>query len=469
MATEPGALAVRAWAEGTTRNWRRDLQRVGRTDTDLDAPSALAKHLTMLAAQGRRCATLRGVVSSVRIRETPGIFDTLVNPLHWAICKAADRAFTHPPPRPILANAHPLQVLDARTSGLFGTGVVVLACLGTALCWRVSEVASQRPTDLATPRSVAFYDQKTQRRWITARLSHWSEAWRKRLHAIVQRRPGWIPLFASTAEIQHALRVLLMGTMWHSVAWHAFRRLGAAALVATGAAMAATARWGRWKPERQAAEYATPPLDWEWELPALLPWPAPGGGATLHATSQMEIWPTAAMGGEPSVRAKDIAPIPIVISDSSDDTDDGVFGPAVQADGVCATQRHCQQPGTNSGSASGTRRPASGAPHSTRLDANQVCPPPKTTSRPMQVPGAAIRRGYTARDEPAGGAHNPRQVRRRTASAQAGSNSQTLVATPSARAQSHGPATALGAHGLTLDLGQASGAGSEEGGPTAAA
>ena len=274
IATEPGALAVRAWAESTRRNWRRDLQRVGRTAlmyADLDAASALAKHLTMLAAQGRQSATLRGVVSSVRMCETLGIIDTVVTPLHWAICKAADRAYAHPPPRRIWTNAHTLQLLDARTSGPFGTAVVALPCVGLALCWRVSEAASVRPSDLATPWRVAFYDEKTQHRWITARLSHWGGSCRKRLHAIVQHGPGWVPLFASTAEVQHALRAALMGTVWHSVAWHAFRRLGAAALAATGAAMAVTARWGRWKSERQAAEYATPPLEWEWELPALLP------------------------------------------------------------------------------------------------------------------------------------------------------------------------------------------------------
>ena len=245
---------------------------------DLDAALTFAKHLTMLAAQGRQSATLRGVVSSVRMCETLGIADTVVTPHHWAICKAADRAYAHLPPRRIWANAHTLQVLDARTSGPFATAVVALACLGTAPCWRVSEAASVRPADLATPWRVAFYDPMSQRRWITAQLSHWGEAWRKRLHAIVQHRLGWIPLFASTAELQHALLVALMGTMWHSVAWHAFRRLGATALAATGAAMAVTARWGRWKSERQAAEYATPALDWEWEFPALLPLPAPGGG-----------------------------------------------------------------------------------------------------------------------------------------------------------------------------------------------
>ena len=45
----------------------------------------------------------------------------------------------------------------------------------------------------------------------------------------------------------------------------------------------------------------------------------------------------------------------------------------------------------------------------------QVRPPPQSTSRPTQVPGAAVHRGSTARDEPAGGAHSLWQVRRRTA------------------------------------------------------
>ena len=347
VATEPCALAVRAWAEGTRRNWRRDLQRVGKTALmygDHDTHSALAKHLTLLAAQGRQSATLRGVVSSVRMCDTLAIVGKVVTPLHWALCTVADRAYAHPPPKRIWANVHTLRTLDARTSGPHGTAIVALACLGSAMCWRVNEAASVRPADLATPWRMAFYDQKTQRRWVTARLSHWGEAWRKRPYAIVQHRLAWMPLFASTTELQHALRVALMGTVWHAAAWHAFRRLGAAALAATGAAMAVTARLGRWRSERQAAEYATPPLDWEWEFPALLPWPAPDGGTIMRTTTNMEIWPMAVMGGEASARAKQTTPIPIVVSDSNDDSDDGILGPDVQTDGARPRQRHCQRP-----------------------------------------------------------------------------------------------------------------------------
>ena len=133
--------------------------------------SALAKHLTMLAAQGRHSATLKGVVSIVRMCETLGIIDKVVTPLHWAICKAADRAYAHPPPRRIWANTHTLHTVDARTSGPYGTALVALACLGSTLCWHVSEGASVRPADLAIPWRVALCDQKTQRRWITAWLS----------------------------------------------------------------------------------------------------------------------------------------------------------------------------------------------------------------------------------------------------------------------------------------------------------
>ena len=108
---------------------------------DHDASWSPAKHLTMLAAQRRQSATL-SVVSSLRVCETLGIIDTVVTPLHWAICKAADRAYAHPPPRRIWAKAHALQTLDARTSGPYGTAIVALACLGSALCWRISEAAS---------------------------------------------------------------------------------------------------------------------------------------------------------------------------------------------------------------------------------------------------------------------------------------------------------------------------------------
>ena len=61
---------------------------------DLDAASALAQQLTMLAAQGQQSTILRGVVSSVRMSETPGMIDTVVTPFHWAICRPGLRTST---------------------------------------------------------------------------------------------------------------------------------------------------------------------------------------------------------------------------------------------------------------------------------------------------------------------------------------------------------------------------------------
>ena len=88
-----------------------------------------------------------------------------------------------------------------------------------------------------------------------------------------------------------------------------------------------TVRGGRWRSERQAAEYATPPLDWELELLALLPWPPPDAGIIMRATTSMQTWPFAVMGDEASAIARQTAPIPIVVSHSTCDSGEGIFGP----------------------------------------------------------------------------------------------------------------------------------------------
>ena len=166
-ATEPGALVAWARAEGTRHKWCRDLQPVGRAAlmyVDHDACSARAKHLTMLVAQVWQSATLWGVVCSVKICETLAMVGKVVTPLHWALCKSADAAYTHPAPKTIWAHTHTHTAdLEAHTSRRYGTSIVAVACLGSAVCWRVNEAASVRPTDLATPWRVAFYGQKTQR------------------------------------------------------------------------------------------------------------------------------------------------------------------------------------------------------------------------------------------------------------------------------------------------------------------
>ena len=91
---------------------------------------------------------------------------------------------------------------------------------------------------------------------------------------------------------------------------------------------------GQWKSGRQVGKCATPALDREWEFPALLPWPPLDGSTIIHTTTNMEVWPMALMGGEASARASPTAPIPIVMSDSSSDSDDGLLGTTVPADGA---------------------------------------------------------------------------------------------------------------------------------------
>ena len=54
----------------------------------------------------------------------------------------------------------------------------------------------------------------------------------------------------------------------------------------------------------------------------------------MHSTTNMQIWPMVVVGGDASTRAGESTPIPIIVSDSSGGSDDGLFGASVLADGV---------------------------------------------------------------------------------------------------------------------------------------
>ena len=48
---------------------------------------------------------------------------------------------------------------------------------------RVGEAASVHRVDISQPGWISFYDCKTKRRWIPARLGVWAERWRQALLA----------------------------------------------------------------------------------------------------------------------------------------------------------------------------------------------------------------------------------------------------------------------------------------------
>ena len=100
---QPKALAVHRWAEDTVSNWTRELRSLGRTALlrhEKTTAEALAIHLTKMAAEGRRSATLRGVVSSIRMVKRLELVPTRVRPLHWLLCEDWGAPPTLPWPRP---------------------------------------------------------------------------------------------------------------------------------------------------------------------------------------------------------------------------------------------------------------------------------------------------------------------------------------------------------------------------------
>ena len=171
---QPAALAVHRWAEGTVSHWIRELRALGRTALlhhKATAAEALVVHITTMAAQGRRSATLRAVVSSVRMAERLELVPPTVRPLHWLLCEAADRLYRPRPPRRVWATEDIFRTIA--DGGLAGDTLTAVAALAAAHCWRVSEAASIRPADLATPYRVRFYDFNVRNKYITARTCPW--------------------------------------------------------------------------------------------------------------------------------------------------------------------------------------------------------------------------------------------------------------------------------------------------------
>ena len=99
--TSDQALAIGRWAPGTVDTWAGLLRGLSVTATkypELNGSQTLAQHLRLLAAQGKKSVTLRGLVSGVRPCEKIGLISPTVCPIYWAMSAGADRRYYHPAP-----------------------------------------------------------------------------------------------------------------------------------------------------------------------------------------------------------------------------------------------------------------------------------------------------------------------------------------------------------------------------------
>ena len=290
------ALALGRWAPSTVDSWAGLLRGLSVTATkypEFTRAQVLAQHIRLLAAQGRKSVTIRGLLSAVRLCEKITLIPPTVSPIHWAMSAGADRIYEHPAPSPVWGTPAMLAHMAAHVDTDLAFVTLGLAVLSVCHLLRVGEVASIRKSDLCTERRLSFYHSKGANRWITAPMGAWGEAWRKRLVSspAIAGRPDFLPVAAGTAILQSTMRAQLWGTGAHEAGWHSWRRMGAALLAWAGAAFTVIAVWGRWLTERQARYYSSPPLAWNVKFPIDLPWPCGTRRVELRPTAAFQLWP----------------------------------------------------------------------------------------------------------------------------------------------------------------------------------
>ena len=298
---EPLALAIRRWSPGTVERWTAILRDVGRFAAhwpELDAAGALSQYLVRRAAMGQQPRTLRGVISALRLAEKLGCIRPTVRPVHWLMARGAATTTAAPRPTQVWAELVTLRLMARSIRTTLDWFCLGLAVISFATLLRLGEAASVRPVDLRKRCVLGFFDDKKDDDWVTVRLGAWPEAWRAAMaaHPWVSSRPVSVPLMAAAFDLQAAIHGLLAATWWESMGWHAWRRGGAAAMRAFGAAVASIAVAGRWDNEAEAHRYASAPPGWEFFLPDNVPWPTPGFGVEIRPVHAYQPWALGTLG-----------------------------------------------------------------------------------------------------------------------------------------------------------------------------
>ena len=301
---EPLAPAIRRWSPGTVERWTAILRDVGRFAThwpELDAAGALSQYLVRRAAMGQQPGTLRGAISALRLAEKLGCIRPTVRPVHWLMARGAATTTAAPRPTQVWAELVTLRLMARSIRTTLDWFCLGLAVISFATLLRVGEAASVRPVDLRKRCVLGFFDDKKDDDWVTVRLGAWPDAWRAAMaaHPWVSSRPASVPLMAAAFDLQAAIHGLLAATGWESMGWHAWRRGGAAAMRAFGAAIASIAVAGRWDNEAEAHRYASAPPGWEFFLPDDVPWPTPGFGVEIRPVHAYQLWALGTLGPHP--------------------------------------------------------------------------------------------------------------------------------------------------------------------------
>ena len=156
--------------------------------------------------------------------------------------------------------------------------VVGLPVLSTPLGFRVGEAASisfHRLGVLAGTEEV--YDRKVHRAWITRTVLGVALKWLQFCAWIAQR--CWnldkFQRLVSEHKQQNVMAILLRGSKWKDLRWHAWRCLGPATMYKDGGKIPSSKAWFRWRSTRTAMAYINCPHPGHIRHPFTTPTPPP--------------------------------------------------------------------------------------------------------------------------------------------------------------------------------------------------
>ena len=106
-----------------------------------------------------------------------------VCPIHWAIAAGAGRASNSERGQQVCGTPGKLRTMAMAVRTKTDLAVLALAVIMAYQGLRVWEAATIRTTDVSHAEWISFYDRKTKRQPIPARLGTWAERWRHALLA----------------------------------------------------------------------------------------------------------------------------------------------------------------------------------------------------------------------------------------------------------------------------------------------
>ena len=130
--------------------------------------------------------------------------------MDWAIAARAAKAYGTKPGQQLWGPFTMLRTMSAAVRSKTDFAMLALAVFNVCHCLRVGEAASIHKANISALGWLGFYDTKTKRQWVPARLGAWGERWRQALLAclFIQKRAKYLPLF-SEAELEQRMQLLL--------------------------------------------------------------------------------------------------------------------------------------------------------------------------------------------------------------------------------------------------------------------